>query len=482
MLKDLNASQDTKVKIKSICEEVLRQVTPSDKERAETLNFSNLLVEALKRELLKENIRAEVQVEGSIAKDTWLASEKDIDIFVLLPMKYGRDSFQRVLEAAKKVSEGNYLEAYAEHPYLEAYMNGFIVNFVPCFMVKDPSEAKSSVDRTPFHTQYVKSKLNEELKGEIRLLKAFMHGIGVYGAEIKAGGFSGYLCELLVLYYGSFIKVLETASRWRKGELIDIEGHYKTPEEARRIFQNEPLIVVDPVDKGRNVASAVRINRLSELILASRLFLKNPDIKFFNPRSIEPYPTDELIRVMKNRGSTIIFIKIGAIRTVPDILWGQLFRSQRALLNLIKQFDFDILRSEVWSDEKSSNVFIFEVSSRFLPPIKRHVGPPIDKIDESEEFLKKYMHLKNIFSGPRIEKDRLIIEKRRRYTDIVELLKDKLSPDGGRKIGVASLVAEALSETHEIFVNEEILNFYSTNSNFAQFLTEYFIGRPRWLL
>ncbi|MEM2273062.1 MAG: CCA tRNA nucleotidyltransferase, partial [Candidatus Bathyarchaeia archaeon] len=342
-------------KIMSICENVLRRVIPNEKEQTETLEFSRFLVEALKKRLLMDGISAEVRIEGSVAKDTWLAGEKDIDIFILLPPEYDREAFGKVLEAAKKVSGENYLEAYAEHPYIEAYINGFTINFVPCFMVKDPSKAKSSVDRTPFHTRYVKSRLNEALKNEIRLLKAFMHGIGVYGAEIKVGGFSGYLCELLVLYYGSFIGVLEAASRWRRGEVIDIERYYKSPDEAKKMFQNEPLIVIDPVDKSRNVASAVRLNRLSEFILASRLFLKNPDIKFFNPKIIEPYSVNDLLKIIRDRGSSIIFIKTGAIKVVPDILWGQLFRSQRALLNLIKQFNFDVIRSEVWSDEENSN-------------------------------------------------------------------------------------------------------------------------------
>lgn len=477
-----NLGQSIETDIKSLCEKVLRKVTPDEKERSDTLGFSKFLVETLKKDLSMSGISAEVQIEGSVAKDTWLAGEKDIDIFILLPSEYGRDTFRRVLEVAKRVSGENYLEAYAEHPYIEAYINGFTVNFVPCFMVRDPSEAKSSVDRTPFHTQYVKSKLSEDLKNEIRLLKAFMRGIGVYGAEIKVGGFSGYLCELLVLYYGSFINVLRAASGWHKGEVIDIEGYYKSPNEAREAFQNEPLIVIDPVDKKRNVASAVRLNRLSEFILASRLFLKKPDIKFFEPRAIEPYQTDNLLRAMRERGSAIIFLKTGAIRAVPDILWGQLFRSQRALVNLIEQFDFDVLRSEVWSDEKSVNIFIFELSSRFLPPIKRHVGPPIDKTSNCEEFLRKHLGSEEVFSGPRLEGDRLVIEKRRRYTDIIELLKDNLASDGGRRIGVASLVAKAFSESMEILINEEILNFYSTNSDFARFLTEYLIGRPRWLL
>ncbi|MEM1586004.1 MAG: CCA tRNA nucleotidyltransferase [Candidatus Bathyarchaeia archaeon] len=480
MPKSINNSLETK--IKSICEEVLKKVTPSEKERAETLKFSRFLVEALKKELSADGISAEVQIEGSVAKDTWLAGEKDIDIFVLLPPEYGRDVFPRVLNAAKRISGENYLEAYAEHPYIEAYIDGFNINFVPCFMVKSPEEAKSSVDRTPFHTQYINSKMNDVLKNEIRLLKAFMHGISVYGAEIKVGGFSGYLCELLVLYYGSFIGILRAASKWHRGEVIDIERYYRSPNEAKRIFQNEPLIVVDPVDKGRNVASAVRINRLSEFILASRLFLKNPSIKFFNPKIIEPYSADDLLKVMSERGSAIIFIKTGTIKAAPDILWGQLFRSQRALLNLIKHLNFEVLRSDVWSDEKSSNMIIFELSSRFLPPIERHVGPPIDKIDNCEVFLKKHLGSKNVFSGPRIEGDRLVVEKRRRYTDIVKLLKDNLASGGGRGIGVARLVAKAFSESLEVLVNEEILDFYSSNIDFARFLTEYLVGRPRWLL
>lgn len=481
MPKDENLDKNAEVKIRGICEEVLKRVTPSEGERAETLKFSRLLVETLERELSRDNISAEVQIEGSIAKDTWLAGEKDVDIFVLLPPEYGREAFQRVLETTKRITGGNYLEAYAEHPYLEAYIDGFTINFVPCFMVRDPSEAKSSVDRTPFHTRYVKSRLDEFLKGEIRLLKAFMRGLGVYGAEIKVGGFSGYLCELLILYYGSFIGVLEAASRWRKGEVIDIEGYYRSPEGARRVFRDEPLIVVDPVDGSRNVASAVRVNRLSEFILASRLFLKNPDIKFFSPRAIKPYSAEELLRIMKDRGSAIIFVKTGTIKAVPDILWGQLFRSQRAILNLIRQFNFDVIRSDVWSDEKRSSVFIFEVSSRHLPPIERHLGPPIDKGDNCEEFLKKHLSSESVLSGPRIEEDRLVVEKRRRYTDTIKLLKHKLTLDGGKSIGVASLVAKAFSEGIEILVNEEILDFYLSSSDFARFLTGYLIGRPRWL-
>jgi len=478
LIEEINLKHE--VKIREICEEVLQRVTPNYSEREKTIDFSTRLVNELKSEVLKEGLEAEVQIEGSIAKDTWLASEKDIDIFVLLSPNYGRDIFFKVLEVAKRVSGRNYLENYAEHPYLEAYIDGFTVNFVPCFKVSDAREAKSSVDRTPFHTSYVKSKLNDKIKSEIRLLKAFMHGIGVYGAEIKVGGFSGYLCELLTIHYGSFINVLRAASKWHTGEVIDIEGHYNDPEEARKIFRNEPLIVVDPVDRNRNVASAVRIDRLSEFIMASRLFLKNPDIKFFCPTEPEPYSVEEMLQAIKARSSAFIFIKTRPIKAVPDVLWGQLFKSQRALTKLFEQFSFEVIRSDIWSDERIGNIFLFELSTRFLPSIEKHIGPPIEKAAECERFLNKHSFSKDVFSGPRIENNRLIIEKRRKYPDAVALLKEKLK-DGGGSIGVASLVSKAFLDSLEIFVNEEIKDLYSTEKGFALFLTKYLIGRPRWL-
>ena len=96
------------------------------------------------------------------------------------------------------------------------------VNIVPCYKVKR-GEWVSATDRTPFHTDYVKPLLDEQMAEEVRLLKRFMKGVGVYGAEIKIGGFSGYLCELLVLNYGSFTEVLRSAANWKERTIIDYE-------------------------------------------------------------------------------------------------------------------------------------------------------------------------------------------------------------------------------------------------------------------
>ncbi|MEM3193974.1 MAG: hypothetical protein QXH97_03200, partial [Candidatus Bathyarchaeia archaeon] len=104
-----------------------------------------------------------------------------------------------------------------------------------------------------------------------------------------------------------------------------------------------------------------------------------------------------------------------------------------------------------------------------------------EKIDDCKRFLKKHLASEHVLSGPMVEGDRLVVERRRRYTDAVNLLRDKLR-DGGRSIGVASLVSKAFLESLEILVNEEIRDFYASNRDFAVFLTKYLRGRPSWPL
>jgi len=174
------------------------------------------------------------------------------------------------------------------------------------------------------------------LRSEIRLLKRFMKGVGVYGSEIKIGGFSGYLCELLILHFNSFIGVLEAAENLKDNWLIDHEGHYKGREvTCHKIFE-APFIVVDPVDKGRNAASAVRKERLMEFVAASREFLRKPSLQFFRPQETKTISAKKIINKMKKRGSTLVFITFGQVRAVPDVLWGQLYKTQRSLRNLFK--------------------------------------------------------------------------------------------------------------------------------------------------
>ena len=270
--------------IGKVYDEILERITPKKEDRAKIEALAKELEQKVASACAEQGIKATVRVEGSVAKDTWLKEEPDVDIFMRLPATIPRKALDEVsLEIARKATKGSkQIERFAEHPYLEAFVDGIRVNIVPCYAVKR-GEWLSATDRTPFHTDYVKNRLNETLRNEVRLLKKFMQGIKVYGAEIKTGGFSGYLCELLILHYKSFTETLHAFAQCAQRMVIDIGGYYAGREKELQLLFAEPLVIIDPVDRGRNVASAVQPQKLHTLIGAARAFLKTPSTEFFYP-------------------------------------------------------------------------------------------------------------------------------------------------------------------------------------------------------
>jgi tRNA nucleotidyltransferase (CCA-adding enzyme) len=465
-----------------VCTNVLGKVTPSPKEKRDISRLAEELRKKVQKASEEANVKAEVRVEGSVAKNTWLSKEPDIDIFMRLPTTMPKESFRTTcLEIARKATKGHkQIQRFAEHPYLEAIVNSVRVNIVPCYKV-ERGKWKSATDRTPFHTDYIKPLLNEELCGEIRLLKKFMHGIGVYGAEIKVGGFSGYLCELLILNYGSFEKTLKSFNEWKGKRIIDYGNHYRGREgEIGTIFE-EPLVIVDPVDKGRNVAAAVRKERLNEFIAASRAFVQKPDLKFFCPIERKAIKAEQIARIFKTRGSALVFLKFGKLKAVPDILWGQLYRTQRTLRTMFKQHDFNVLRGSTWSDEENLSVLVFELEQQILSPLKKHLGPPIEKRTECERFLRKHLEAPQTVSGPRIEEGRWVIETKRRYSDAVKLINEKMKGKDRQDSSLPNSIAKSVKKDFEVMVNEECIKLCLSSPEFAKFLTEFLDGKPGWL-
>jgi len=467
--------------LEKVLAEVTRKITPSQSEREEVTELADTLVKRVEKAAKKAKVEATVRVEGSVAKDTWLKDEPEIDIFFQLPTSTPRKALGTTcLKIAREATKGSkQVERFAEHPYLEAFVKSTRVNIVPCYKAT-PGEWLSATDRTPYHTEFVKPRLNDQLRIEVRLLKRFMKGIGVYGAEIKVGGFSGYLCELLTLKYSSLVNVLEVAAAWKKPWTIDYQSYYKGKEEDLPKIFAEPLIMVDPVDKGRNVASAVRPQCLIEFVAASRHFLKFPSENLFFPRATRVLTQNQLVKNIDERGTALVFIKVGKVKTVPDILWGQLYKTQRSLRNMFAHNDFHIINDAVWSNETDLNVLLFEVEDRYLSLTKKHLGPPIERRVECERFLRKHLGASTTVSGPRLEDERWVVEVKRKYTDIVDLLRESLKK-GGRQIGVAELISKAAATNVRVLVNEEIASLHKANRGFAEFLTEYIYGKPKWL-
>jgi len=469
-------------KLNAITEEILKKITPTQADRAKMKALAEELQWKVALACQEQGVTAEVRVEGSVAKDTWLKEEPEIDIFMRMPTTLPRSSLGEIsLKIARKATENasQQIERFAEHPYLEAFIDSIRLNIVPCYDVKR-GEWLSATDRTPFHTDYVKKRLNKVSRGEVRLLKKFLKGIGVYGAEIKTGGFSGYLCELLIVHHKSFLETLHAFANYTQRTVIDIEGYYADREKELNLLFSEPLVVVDPVDKARNVASAVQPQQLYTFIGAARAFLKTPNAKFFYPPKISALSPEALKSKLDAYDASYIFLTLRNTKAVPDVLWGQLYRTQRALRKLSELNDFKVIRDAVWSNEKTLSVFVFEFEQRVLPSVKKHLGPPLEREKECENFLAKYAHNDDLVSGPYIEDGRWVAELRRKITDAVELLKENLK-DGGRKIGVAELMAQVFREKLEVSVNSEVLAVYKGNTAFAKFLTDFLSGKPFWL-
>jgi len=467
--------------IEKVCKEVLERVTPKAEERSRIETLAKDLEKKVASAARASGVEAKVRLEGSVAKDTWLSGEPDIDIFMRLPTTIPRQALgDLALKIARKATEGaRHVKRFAEHPYLEAFIDNVRVNIVPCYDTK-PGEWLSATDRTPYHTNYANEHLSQEMRRETRLLKKFMKGIGVYGAEIKVGGFSGYLCELLIIHHRSFLNVLKTFAQFDKRLIIDMENYYEGRRDELDLLFREPLVIVDPVDMGRNVASAVQPQKLYTFVAAARAFLEKPSLKFFYPPETKALPIDELRDKLDKLGSALIFLVFNSPRAVPDVLWGQLYKSQRAIMQLLEKSEFNPLRYAVWSNEEDLSVFIFELESRFLPSVKKHSGPPLEKHDNCRDFLSKYAANPNVVSGPYIEDGRWFVEIKRKYTDVVALLYERLS-DGGRSLGIAKEIANALSRGFKIFVNSEIAQVYREKGDFAIHLTEFLSGRPKWL-
>ena len=229
---------------------MLERIKPGPSERKRLQEVSVALISRIESMAEGCGLELKAMLVGSAARGTWLAGDHDLDVFLGVGVE---DDLEKALKLARRISP-DHREKYAEHPYIQARIDGFEVDLVPCYLVDDASHLRSAVDRTPFHNRYVKQRI-AGLEDEVLLLKQFMKGCGVYGSELRVGGFSGYLAELLVLCYGSFAAVIEAASLWKPGLKLDLEGR-------GRVEQADPLVVVDPVDPGRNVAAALTLNRM----------------------------------------------------------------------------------------------------------------------------------------------------------------------------------------------------------------------------
>ncbi len=417
----LMAKQQNNIQLVKTLEKVLRRIIPRKDEIERIKKYSDRIKKDLETIISSLDVDAEVRLEGSVAKGTWLSGDVDLDFFILI--RYDPEKTKKFfLELLRKIMATlpyDFQLRYAEHPYLRAKINGLEVDIVPAYK-SPPQHIISSVDRTPHHTSYILSRITPTLANEIRLLKAFLKGIGTYGAEVRVGGLSGYACELLILHYGSFLKTIVEFSR-RKTFFIDPTGSWKK-KDATKKFQHHPFILIDPTDRTRNVTSALRPQTLSKIQIYSKLFLQNPSTKFFFPEKKE-IDVRNLNRILDERHITLILLE-KTEDIAPDIYWGQALRIKRKIRSHIEKSGFQVVSIDEYETERHI-ILIIETTTKKLPHIKKIYGPPtIANIRHILRFYQK--HKDEIISGPWIENSRIWILIKNKQQDLYTHLQQTL--------------------------------------------------------
>lgn len=396
-----------------------------------------------------KNVPIKCKLVGSMAKKTSLIDKADIDIFMAFPLSYSEEELKEYgLEFGKHcitLMNGKSELRFASHPYITGFIEGYEIDFVPCYTINDASELKSAVDRTILHTNYVQSHLSDEEASQVLLLKKFMTCVNTYGANYKVSGFSGYLCELLILKYHSFEEVLKAASyKWHKHYKIDLEN-YGTCNKFK-----DPLIAIDPVDKNRNVAAALSMQKFSEFIVASRNFLDNPNESYFQEKEIQT-SKEYLLGEFEKRDTKCYVLSFEVPELPTDVIYPQVNKTMNSFVNVSKIYDFDVIENSYYIDANSIAHIIIEYEIDKLSNIKIHHGPQVKLYENGVNFLKKY-------PKAYVKDNKWIAVSNRKYSAVNEMLEGILRKENISILKLGKNIKEGISKNIEIEKVDEFLS------------------------
>lgn len=435
----------------ALLDKVSARITPGPDERAGLEEMADCIISLIDRTALNKGL-PEVKgiLVGSAARDTWISGEHDLDIFIMFPAETSEKDLKSAgLDIAKEVSREAdcFEERYAEHPYIHAFFKEFEVDLVPSFRVASAASIKSAVDRTPFHNQFVLSKIGG-LEPDVLLLKQFMKGAEVYGSDLKTGGFSGYLAELLIINYGAFHEVVKAADEWKPGTVIDIAGHGSKEH-------TDPLVVVDPTDPERNVAAALTVEKFARFIDAARKYLESPSLELFFPPPVLPLGDLEFNQIMAGRGTSLVAVVFDKPDIVDDILYPQMFMLHKSMRDMVERHGFLVYYGEVWAGKRSASI-VLEMLVRTLPSVKIHFGPPVWAKQHAVDFEAKHGSGGG-FTGVYIRDGKLAVDVQRKYTDAAELINGELlNCRLGKHIGVNIKAGfKVLNDQELLQINDE---------------------------
>ena len=346
-------------------------------------------------------------IGGSISKDTYLKGTNEVDIFVKFNYKKYKSKTDKISDILykdlKKLFKVSII--HGSRDYFHIKYKGITIEIVPILDIKKPEQALNVTDLSPLHISFVKKY--PKLRDEIRLLKSFCKANSLYGAESYISGFSGYAIEVLVIHYKSFKNALRNSLKWKIKTVIDAKKELKNPlKELNPSKTVSPLIIIDPVDKSRNITASLSAENFNKFKKLAGEYLKNPSEKFFEKKNKVP------------KGSFAIIIT--ALGGKNDVVGSKIVKVMKYIKNNLNKEGF-VVKSSGWFWEKEV-VFWFKVKNKSLPKNVMRKGPPVNLEEHAENFRKKYKNnfVKNNFVYARVKRKETNFKK---FTNI--LLKEK---------------------------------------------------------
>lgn len=404
---------------------------------------------------------------GSAGRGTSVKGDRDIDVFVLFPESTSREKLEKEgLGIGKETFDnfkGSYHVEYAEHPYTKGKINDFEVEIVPCIDT-NPEDINTAVDRSPHHAKWVEKHLDNKQKQDVVLLKSFLKSAGLYGSSLKVRGFSGYLCELLIEKYGSFKELTEKSCEWGEQKIIDPENHHseELPEKLEQKFSEDSLVVIDPVDPERNVASVLNSENYAKFIHRCWRFEQSPGLNFFEneEKELDKFGLEQEIE----KRSDFLVLEFESINEPDDIVYPQMRKVMRRLNSELEKNDFRVYEKGFHVGDKIR--IFFELDSK-LPEVEYQKGPKVyHGAQHLEEFTSKY---ENTF----VQEERLVAKVDREFTDAKYFIKNFLSSDvdGLKQKGIPENVAEKMEGfrmTEPVLEDEQWLKFLAEKLKVGQ--------------
>lgn len=164
------------------------------------------------------------------------------------------------------------------------------------------------------------------------------------------------------------------------------------------------MILDDPVDPHRNVATALSPESLARFILAAREFLRAPSVSAFFPVPPPAISITEARARVAARGTHVAVVRLPRPSLVDDILYPQLRKAERSIGTEASRLGFDVLGTA--SVAGVTDLWIgIETGTSVLPTVRVQQGPP-PGIGHADAFLEKWSaSAARVLQGPYLRAD-----------------------------------------------------------------------------